>query len=174
MRLPGHKRPLRRWMAVALVVVAVGVGGLLATRLRQPVEVVVTPVADAYVSTAHPDANYGTEPTLRADATPKIRSYLRFRLPELSGRIVRAQLRLWSPTGDLAGYSVHPVTSNRWDERRHHLEKPSGTWHPRCQVGTLRTWFLEQRGRRRTAGRCPRVQLGRDDTKQPHHHLCQP
>jgi hypothetical protein len=117
MSLPGHKRPLRRWVAVALVMVAVGVGGVVAIRLRQPVEVVVTPVADAYVSTAHPDANYGTEPTLRADATPKIRSYLRFRLPELSGRIVRAHLRLWSPTGDLAGYWVHPVTSNRWGER---------------------------------------------------------
>jgi hypothetical protein len=117
MRLPGQKRPLRRWMALALVLVAVGVGGVVATSLRQPTEVVVTPVADAYVSTAHPDANYGTEPTLRADATPKIRSYLRFRLPELSGRIVRAQLRLWSPTGDLAGYWVHPAASNRWGER---------------------------------------------------------
>jgi hypothetical protein len=103
-------------MAVALVVVAVGVGGVVATRLRQPVEAVFTPVADAYVSTAHPDANYGTEPTLRADAVPKIRSYLRFRLDGLSGRVVEAKLRLWSPTGDLAGYSVHPVTSS-WVER---------------------------------------------------------
>ena len=76
MRLPGQQRRLRRWTAVALVLVIVGVGGLLVIRLRQPVEAVVTPVADAYVSTAHRDANYGTEPTLRADATPKIRSYL--------------------------------------------------------------------------------------------------
>ena len=57
----------------------------------------------------------GTEPTLRVDATPRIRSYLRFRVPEVSGRIVGAQLRLWSPTGDLAGYSVHPVISE-WIE----------------------------------------------------------
>ena len=110
MRLPSQQRRLRRWTAVALVLVIIGIGGLVVIRLRQPMEAVVTPVADAYVSTAHRDANYGTEPTLRADATPKIRSYLRFRLPE-SGRIVRAELRLWSRSGDLAGYSVHPVTS---------------------------------------------------------------
>jgi hypothetical protein len=116
MRLPGQQRRLRRWTAVALVLVIVGIGGLLVIRLRQPVEAVVTPVADAYVSTAHRDANYGTEPTLRADATPKIRSYLRFRLPESPGRIVRAELRLWSRSGDLAGYSVHPVTSGSWVE----------------------------------------------------------
>ena len=114
MRPPSQQRRLRRWLAVALVLVTVGVGGLVAIRLRQPMHAVVTPVADAYVSTAHPNANYGTEATLRADATPKIRSYLRFRLPE-SGRIIRAELRLWSPTGDLAGYSVHPVTSS-WVE----------------------------------------------------------
>jgi hypothetical protein len=56
-------------------------------------------------------------PTLRADATPKIRSYLRFRLNGLSGRrVVKAELRLWSRTGDLVGYSVHPTISSNWDE----------------------------------------------------------
>jgi hypothetical protein len=116
MRRPSQGRPLRRWMAVALAVVAVGAGGWVATSLRQPVGAVFTPVADTYSSTAHPDANYGTEPILRADATPKIRSYLRFRLDGVSGHIMKARLRLWSPTGDLAGYSVHPVSSG-WVER---------------------------------------------------------
>jgi hypothetical protein len=116
MRRLSQGRPLRRWMAVALAVVAVGVGGWVATSLRQPVEAVFTPVADTYISTAHPDANYGTEPILRADATPKIRSYLRFRLDGVSGHVMKARLRLWSPTGDLAGYSVHPVSSG-WGER---------------------------------------------------------
>ena len=116
MRPPRQQRRLRRWTAVALVLGILGIGGLVVIRLRQPVEAVVTPVADAYVSTAHRDANYGTEPTLRADAMPKIRSYLRFRLPESSGRIVRAELRLWSRSGDLAGYSVHPVPSRSWVE----------------------------------------------------------
>ena len=115
MSLRTRARTGRRWIAVALVLAAVGVGGLVAPRLRQPMEAVFTPVADTYVSTAHPDANYGTEPTLRVDATPRIRSYLRFRVTEVSGRIVGARLRLWSPTGDLAGYSVHPVPSG-WVE----------------------------------------------------------
>jgi hypothetical protein len=117
MRLRNPGRPRRRWMAVALVIMAVGGGGLVAaTRLGQPTEAVFTPVADTYVSTAHPDANYGTEPILRADATPKIRSYLRFRLDGVSRHVLKARLRLWSPTGDLAGYSVQPVSS-RWGER---------------------------------------------------------
>ena len=116
MRLPSNARTLRRWMAVALVVVAVGAGGLVVTRLGQPTEAIFTPVADTYVSTAHPDANYGTEPILRADATPRIRSYLRFRLDGVSGHVLKAKLRLWSPTGDLAGYSVHRVRSG-WVER---------------------------------------------------------
>jgi hypothetical protein len=115
MRLRTRGRPLR-WMAVALVIAAVVVGAVVATRLRQPVEAIVTPAADAYVSTAHPDANYGTEPTLRADATPKIRSYLRFRLDGVSGHVMKARLRLWSRTGDLAGYWVHRVSSG-WGER---------------------------------------------------------
>jgi hypothetical protein len=116
MRPPSQARSLRRWMAAALVMVAMGVGGVVVIRLRQPTQVSFTPVADAYVSTAHSDSNYGSEPTLRADATPKVRSYLRFRLDGVSGRVVKAKLRLWSPTGDLAGYSVHPVSSG-WVER---------------------------------------------------------
>ena len=111
-------RPRRRlWMAVALVaVLAAGLGWVATSQLRLPAETVVTPEVDAYVTTAHPDTNFGTAPTLRADATPKIRSYLRFRLDGLPGRVVRAQLRLWSRSGDLVGYSVHPAAGTGWDE----------------------------------------------------------
>ena len=112
-----RRSPARRWTAVALVVLAIGVGGIVMSQTRRPAETVFTPEADTYVSAAHPDANYGTKPTLRADAMPKLRSYLRFRLAGLSGRVVQAELRLWSPTGDLVGYSVHPVTNSRWVER---------------------------------------------------------
>jgi hypothetical protein len=78
----------RSWTAAGLaVVVAVGVGLVVVNRFGRPVETVFTPEADGYVSTAHPDSSYGTKPTLRVDATPKIRSFLRFRLDGLSGRV---------------------------------------------------------------------------------------
>jgi hypothetical protein len=103
-------------VVLAAVVTLAGSAWLVASQVQRPEETRYTPVADAYVSTAHPDTNYGTMPTLRVDATPRIRTYLRFRLDRLSGQIMKAELRLWSPTGNLAGYSVHPVTSG-WVER---------------------------------------------------------
>lgn len=108
----------RRWAAVAVAGgLVAGLGWLAASSLRRPAETVVTPEVDAYVSTAHPAANYGMAPTLRADASPRIRSYLRFRLDGLSGRrVVRARLRLWSRSGDLDGYTVRPVAGASWDE----------------------------------------------------------
>ena len=107
----------RRWSVAALAaLVIVAVGSLVILRLRQPVETVYEAEADTYVSKAHPGANYGGALALRTDATPRIHSYLRFRLDARSGQVVRAQLRLWSSTGSLAGYSVRPVSSTSWDE----------------------------------------------------------
>jgi hypothetical protein len=122
-RPPGQDRPRssqrRRWTVVALaVLVTVAVGSLVIFRLRQPAEeIVYTAEADAYVSTAHRSANYGSALALRTDATPRIHSYLRFRLDGLAGRVMGARLRLWSSTGSLAGYSVRPVLTTSWDER---------------------------------------------------------
>lgn len=104
-------------VVLAVVVTLAGVAWLVVSQVQRPDETRYTPVADAYVSTAHPDTNYGTMPTLRVDATPRIRTYLRFRLGRLSGRLMKAELRLWSRTGDLVGYSVHPVASTDWGER---------------------------------------------------------
>jgi hypothetical protein len=98
------------------VLMIVAVGSLVAFRLRQPAETVYTAEADTYVSKAHPSANYGNAVALRTDATPRIYSYLRFRLDGRSGRVVRARLLLWSSTGSLAGYSVRRVHTTTWDE----------------------------------------------------------
>ena len=106
----------RATFAVAVAAVVAGLGWLMTSQLRRTSETVYTPFADTYVSTAHPEANYGNTPALRVDATPKIRSYLRFRLDGSSGRIVKAELRLWSRSGSLTGYSVHPVPDRDWGE----------------------------------------------------------
>ena len=75
-----------------------------------------TPVADAYVSSAKPDANYGKSPKLKTDASPIVRSYLRFDVEGLDGPIVKATLRLHTASGSTVGYDVRPVAANTWSE----------------------------------------------------------
>ncbi len=64
---------------LAAVVTLAGSAWLVVSQVRRPDETTYTPVADAYVSTAHPDTTYGTMPTPCVDATPRIQTYLRFR-----------------------------------------------------------------------------------------------
>jgi hypothetical protein len=74
------------------------------------------PVADAYVNEGSPTTNYGTATTLRADATPVVRSYLRFNVQGLSGSITRVTLRIFTNSGSSTGYEVHNVADNTWTE----------------------------------------------------------
>ena len=75
-----------------------------------------TPVADAYVSTGHPDSNYGDLAELHVDASPERRAYLRFNVDGVSGPLVRATLRLYAQNSSLIGYEVRPVADNTWNE----------------------------------------------------------
>ena len=74
-------------------------------------------IADAYVSQAQPQRNFGSSPTLRTDAWRKTeRSYLRFMLPDLGGGVTAATLRLYAETASEAGYAVHTLTAKGWTE----------------------------------------------------------
>jgi chitodextrinase len=75
-----------------------------------------TPVADAYANEGSSTTNYGTSPTLRADATPLVRSYLRFDVQNLSGSITRVTLSIFSNSASSAGYEVRNVAENSWSE----------------------------------------------------------
>jgi len=76
-----------------------------------------TPAADAYVSQARPDRNFGSSPALRTDAFPRPeRSYLRFAIVRLPGAVAAARLRLYAETTSQAGYAVHSVPSGNWRE----------------------------------------------------------
>jgi len=73
-------------------------------------------VADAYANEGSPTTNYGTSSTLRADATPLVRSYLRFNVQGLSGSITHVTLRIFTNSSSSAGYEVRNVADNTWTE----------------------------------------------------------
>jgi hypothetical protein len=72
--------------------------------------------ADAFVSQARPNRNFGTDPVLRTDASPTLeRSYLRFDVRPLSGAVTRATLRLHANGHDRVGFAVRSATTD-WTE----------------------------------------------------------
>ena len=76
-----------------------------------------TPSADAYVSQAQPNRNFGTATTLRTQASPKLqRSYLRFDIAGLAGSVTKVTLRLYAGSRDRSGYTVRSVASTDWAE----------------------------------------------------------
>ena len=74
------------------------------------------PIADAYTNEGSATTNYGTATTLRADATPVVRSYLRFNVQGLSGSITHVTLRIYTNSTSSAGYEVRNVADNTWVE----------------------------------------------------------
>jgi hypothetical protein len=78
--------------------------------------VTFTSVSDAYVNASSPASNYGSLTTLRADASPVTRSYLRFNVQGLTGSITNATLRVYANTASTQGYQVYGVSDNAWGE----------------------------------------------------------
>jgi hypothetical protein len=74
--------------------------------------------ADAFVSEARPNRNFGAAPVLRTDASPTLeRIYLRFDVRELSGVVTGARLRLYADSHDRVGFAVRSAASD-WAEDR--------------------------------------------------------
>jgi hypothetical protein len=91
-------------------VVALGATGSLA----------IAPDADAYVQQASPSTNKGQDKRLKTQASPAIRSYVRFAVAGLpaGSTVTEARLRLYATTTSSVGVDVHVgVTSNGWAER---------------------------------------------------------
>ena len=74
------------------------------------------PAADSYVNEASTTMNYGNATTLRADASPVVRSYLRFDIQGLSGTVTHATLRIFTNSSSSTGYEVRGVSDNSWTE----------------------------------------------------------
>jgi glycosyl hydrolase family 99 len=76
----------------------------------------IKPVADAYLSQSYPTANYGTSTSLRTDASPIIRSFLRFNVTGLQTSVTKATLRIYANSGNSTGYTVLAQSNNAWNE----------------------------------------------------------
>jgi hypothetical protein len=84
------------------------------------------PVADAYVYSVSPTTNFGALTVLRADASPDMRSYLRFSLQGLTGTVRRATLRIFANSSSTSGINLHSVSDNIWSESTiHYNNAPS-------------------------------------------------
>lgn len=94
-----------------------------------------TPVADAYVDAAKPDASFGTETSLWVDASSAKQAFIKFSLSQVSGRtITAARLRLYQSDASPSGGRVWALGSNDWTE--------SVTWNTRpVAKGTLLASF---------------------------------
>jgi len=77
----------------------------------------VRPIADALVTSAQPRRNFGKSPTLQVDRRPVVRSYLRFRVGSLAGKVRHATLRLYVTRARGRGIRVANVRGS-WSERR--------------------------------------------------------
>ncbi len=104
-------------LMIILLFSCVGAGNNPIAKPAASQDMIFFPVADAYVSAAQPGANFGSLPSLLADASPVTKSYLRFRVTGLSGlRIVAARLMLYPRSSSAKSLAVRPVTSLLWTE----------------------------------------------------------
>jgi hypothetical protein len=80
-------------------------------------EIRLTPIADTHVKSSDPDGNFGTVARIAVDATPQIRSLIRFAVTDVGqNSISQARLRLFvvdtNPVADLKVFR----TDDNWDE----------------------------------------------------------
>jgi hypothetical protein len=74
------------------------------------------PAADAYVDANSPTSNYGSLATLRVDASPVVRSYLRFTVQGVNGTVARATLRVYANSSSSQGCTASSVSNSAWSE----------------------------------------------------------
>jgi hypothetical protein len=90
-----------------------------ATQQLPPATGTVTfnPVADAYVTAAIPNTNYGASQQIRFDASPVVNGYLTFNVQGLGGSVASAKLRLYANSSSTVGCKVFSVPDVSWGER---------------------------------------------------------
>lgn len=75
------------------------------------------PAADAYVTAAIPNTNFGGSQQIRFDASPDVKGYLTFNVQGLNAPITRVKLRLYANSSSSKGSNVYGVPDSSWGER---------------------------------------------------------
>jgi hypothetical protein len=75
----------------------------------------LTTTADAKVDASLPTTNYATA-ALRVDASPDVRSYMKFDASALTGTVQSATLRIWATSAQSVGFDVYGVGNSSWSE----------------------------------------------------------
>ncbi len=107
-------RPKTLQRRIACVVAATLALGLLTPGAAAAATTTVLPSADATVRADQPSTNFGTAATLSTDASPVIRSFLKFTVTPSD--VTNATLRLFGFDTSSTGYSVYRVADNAWTE----------------------------------------------------------
>jgi hypothetical protein len=76
-----------------------------------------TPAADAYITAAIPNTNFGASKMIRFDADPVVKGYLTFNVQGLSAPIASAKLRIYANSSSSKGCNVYAVPNGSWGER---------------------------------------------------------
>jgi glycosyl hydrolase family 99/calcineurin-like phosphoesterase family protein len=107
-------------LALACVVLALPAVAVLGQSAAGPTatRLVLTPVADAYVTSAQPSRNFGPAARLRVASRPATRSYLTFGLGQLTRPIARATLRVYVAGGSGSTFKVVSAGARPFAERR--------------------------------------------------------
>ncbi len=75
----------------------------------------LTPTADAKVDSSAPSTNYATA-ALRVDASPVVRSYLKFDASSVTGTVQNVTLRIWATSAQSVGFDAYAVLDTSWTE----------------------------------------------------------
>lgn len=70
--------------------------------------------ADTYASSAEPDRNFGTSSSIRTDASPDLRGFIRF--SPATGTVSQAILRVFANSSQATGVDVRGASTNSWGE----------------------------------------------------------
>ena len=110
-----RKLQVRVGACLALVIGVVGVAVIGTWRAPSAGAAASVPIADTYVDASRANSNFATAKSLRLDASPARRAYLKFTVSGV-GPATSAQLRIYSTGQSTTGFSVYAVPDTTWAE----------------------------------------------------------